>query len=73
MAPHHASFDGVRGYATYERARKRGEEIAARVSDWNYRWVVIALPNGRFAPCVIYNEGLDIGAFIGISNVCSVN
>lgn len=71
----HAKFENVRGYATYEAARKRGEEVEAARPDVSYRWVVIALPTGRFAPMVVVNSGVPSGPgmFIGERNVCIVN
>lgn len=71
----HAKFENVKGYATYENAAKRGAEVAAKRADINYRWVVIALPNGRFTPCVICNNNVPGGPgnFIGEVNVCIIN
>lgn len=76
-----AKFENVKGYATYARAAKRGEEVAAKIgSDPSdprdaYRWVVVSLPGGRFAPCAIVNANLagGPGRFIGFANVCVVN
>lgn len=67
----HVKFENVRGYATYAGAQKRGEEIEAA----RYRWVVIALPSGRFAPMVICNNSIPGGSgnFVGERNVCVVN
>lgn len=75
MAAHHLKFDGVHGYKTYENAQKRGEEVAAKCSGVDYRWVVIALPNGRFTPMVLVNNSIPggPGMFLGEINVCSAN
>lgn len=80
MQAQHLTFEGVHGYATYDNAKKRGEEIAAaRVNSENdkahYRWVVIALPSGRFAPMVIVNNTVPggPGLFLGERNVCIAN
>ena len=71
----HAKFENVKGYATYANAQKRGEEVAAKRSDINYRWVVIALPNGRFAPMAIINNNVPggPGPFLGEVNFCLAN
>lgn len=71
----HVTFEKVRGYATYHAAQKRGEDVAARRADIDYRWVVIALPSGRFAPMVIVNNNVPGGPgnFIGERNVCIIN
>jgi hypothetical protein len=70
-----AHFDEVKGYATRERAVKRGEEVAGALSDLSFQWVVVALPNGRFAPCVVVNSTVPggPGRFLGLRNVCLVN
>jgi len=72
---HQVKFEQVRGYATYAKAQARGEEIAARRPDIAYRWVVIALPTGRFAPMVIVNTGIHggPGPFLGELNCCLAN
>lgn len=65
-----------KGYATYAAAQKRGEEVAARIGDAaNYRWVVIALPTGRFAPMAIINNNVPggPGLFLGERNLCMAN
>ncbi len=68
-------FENVEGYATYENAKKRGEQIEAARADVNYRWAVIALPSGRFAPMVVLNNNVPggPGMFIGERNVCMTN
>lgn len=68
-------FERIVGYATYEAAQKRGEEVAAERSGIDYRWVVIALPTGRFAPLVILNNNVPggPGMFLGERNVCVAN
>lgn len=73
--PHHVKFENVKGYATYATAQKRGEAIASKRSDVSYRWLVIALPNGRFAPCVVINNTVPggPGLFLGERNVCITN
>jgi hypothetical protein len=69
------TFENVKGYATYEAAQKRGEEVQVARSDVEYRWVVMALPNGRFAPLVIVNNNVPggPGLFLGERNVCITN
>lgn len=71
----HVKFENVKGYATYANAQKRGEEIAAKNSDLSYRWLVIALPNGRFTPCIVLNNNIPGGPgnFVHEVNVCVVN
>jgi hypothetical protein len=71
----HCQFEKVKGYATYEAAAKRGFEVASKRTDLTYRWVVIALPSGRFAPLVILNNNIPGGPgnFIGERNVCMAN
>jgi hypothetical protein len=74
-AAKHVKFENVRGYATYENAAKRGQAIADARPDLDYRWVVIALPNGRFTPMVVCNNNVPGGPgnFIGEVNVCIIN
>lgn len=71
----HLTFERVRGYSTYERARRRGEEVAAARPDVDYRWVVIALPNGRFTPMAIISDSVPggPGMFLGENNFCMAN
>jgi hypothetical protein len=71
----HLPFKDVKGYATYAAAKKRGDEIEAKNSDLDYRWVVIALPDGRFTPMVICNNNVPGGPgnFVGERNVCVAN
>ena len=68
-------FEGVKGYATHAAAQKRGEEIARNRSNVAYRWAVIVLANGRFAPLVIINDSVPggPGMFLGERNVCITN
>lgn len=73
-------FDQVKGYATYANAVKRGEEVAKMVQpsmrERNViRWVVIALPSGRFVPSFIINNNVPggPGMFLGLTNVCCMN
>lgn len=66
-------FEAVKGYATYANAQKRGEEIEAKNPDLQYRWVVIALPSGRFTPMVIGNDKTGPQFFLGEVNVCIAN
>lgn len=79
MNSKHLTFENVKGYATYENARKRGEQVAAARSAMDprayYHWVVIALPTGRFAPMVIVNNTVPggPGAFLGEPNLCMAN
>jgi hypothetical protein len=71
----HVQFENVKGYATYAAAQKRGQEVEAARKDVEYRWVVIALPSGRFAPLVILNNSIPggPGMFLGERNVCMAN
>lgn len=75
MKNQHLKFENVEGYKTYANAQKRGEEIAAARADVSFRWVVIALPNGRFTPMVIIGDHVPggPGMFIGERNVCMAN
>jgi hypothetical protein len=75
QSPHFLNFDGVNGYATYEAAFKRGSEVASKRVDVDYRWVVIALPSGRFTPMAIINQSVPggPGMFIGERNFCCAN
>lgn len=69
-------FSRVEGYATYDNARKRGEFVASQMpSDVSYRWSVIALPSGRFAPMIILNNTIPggPGMFLHYKNVCLSN
>ena len=71
-----AKFDKVVGYATYEKAQARGQQVADRIgSAADYRWVVIALPNGRFAPMAVVNQIVPggPGLFLGETNFCICN
>lgn len=74
-----ADFSEVKGYATYERAHKRGLEVQEKFKNYYeqaaYRWLVIALPNGRFAPCIVINNNIPggPGLFMSLTNVCLVN
>jgi hypothetical protein len=71
------NFEDVKGYKTRENAEKRGREIEEKFLNGNLkvalRWVVLSLPNGRFAPCIIVNQNVNPGWFIGLTNVCCVN
>jgi hypothetical protein len=69
------TFSEVQGYATYQNAVKRGTAIAAARADVDYRWVVIALPNGRFTPMAILNNQVPggPGLFLGERNFCMAN
>ena len=75
MCGKHIKFEGVKGYATYANAEKRGQQIADARKDIDYRWVVICLPNGRFAPMVLLNNNIPggPGMFIHEVNVCLAN
>lgn len=70
-----AKFEGVKGYATYAAAQKRGEEVEDSRRGVEYRWVVIALPNGRFAPMAIINNSVPTGPgmFLNERNFCMAN
>lgn len=71
----HLKFENVKGYATYAAAQKRGEEVAAKRSGVDYRWVVIALPSGRYTPMAIINNSVPggPGMFLGERNFCMAN
>lgn len=71
---HHLKFENVKGYATYAAAQKRGEEVAKK-RNVDYRWVVIALPSGRFTPMAIINNSIPggPGMFLGERNFCMAN
>lgn len=73
--PKHVEFEKVKGYATYAAAVKRGEEVAAKCNGVDYRWVVIALANGRFTPMAILNQNVPggPGMFLGERNFCVAN
>lgn len=79
MQSKHLKFENVKGYATYENAQKRGEAVAEARKAMDprayYHWVVIALPNGRFAPMAIINGTVPggPGAFLGEVNLCMAN
>lgn len=75
VAAMQVAFHAVEGYKTYANAQKRGEEIARNRSEVSYRWAVIALPNGRFAPLIIVNDNVPggPGLFLGERNVCITN
>lgn len=64
-----------KGYKTYKTAWLRGVEIATARPGLDYRWVVVALPNGRYAPLVVINDKVPggPGPFLGELNVCLVN
>jgi hypothetical protein len=56
-------FPDSKGYATRENAIKKLREMLPR--DWfdDLRWLIVALPNGRFLPMVkISNTGCEYAA-----------
>lgn len=69
------TFKDVKGYATYAAAQKRGQEVEDARKGIEYRWAVIALPSGRFAPMVVVNNSVPTGPgmFLGERNVCITN
>ena len=71
----YAAFEGVEGYKTYENAKKRGDEVACEFDHVSFRWVVICLPNGRYAPMIILNQNVHggPGMFLGHRNGCLCN
>jgi len=75
MSPHFLNFAGVTGYKTYEAAFRRGSEVASKRMQVDYRWVVIALPSGRFTPMALLNSTIPggPGMFIGERNFCVAN
>lgn len=73
-------YPNVKGYATYERAKKRGEEVAAQIEAAfpNVRnvvsWMVVPGMPGRWVPAFnITNVPGGPGMFIGMTNVCTFN
>lgn len=75
------TFEGVKGYATYANAAKRGEEVAA---DLNaaianerkafFNWMVVAMPTGRFLPVfAVNNLPGGPGMLLGSVNVGIIN
>lgn len=53
----HVAFEECKGYATYETARKHAEKILANCGcDSAVRYLIVALPSGRFMPVVVYNN-----------------
>ena len=78
-----ATFSRVGGYDSYERAELRGKRVSALFEESSFSndcsdvvsWVVVALPDGNFAPCFILDEyhGRAIQFFMGVSNVCVIN
>jgi hypothetical protein len=73
-------YPNVKGYATYERAKKRGEEVAAQLvaafptHKSVVSWLVVPGMPGRWVPAFnITNLPGGPGALIGLVNVCSFN
>lgn len=72
----HIKFEGVKGYATYGNAAKRGNDIAEAVAKHDKngaRFVVIALPNGRYAPCFMVYGDKRPEYYMHQTNVCLAN
>lgn len=75
------TYDNVKGYATYANAQKRGAEVASRLeqycgkgNEWWVRWLVVALPNGRFAPAFNVSQVPGgPGPLLSEVNVCTFN
>lgn len=75
------TFEGVKGYATYANAAKRGEEIATSLitaiadSPKSYfTWFVVAMPTGRFLPVFACNNlPGGPGMLIGENNIGLIN
>jgi len=78
---HQLTFDGVKGYATYERAAKRGKEVETKAINYagilkehTVRWCVIAKADGRFVPAFNVNSFPGgPGFFLDQTNVCCFN
>jgi hypothetical protein len=74
------TFERVKGYATYERAVKRGEEVAAMLQQafpnnkGVVSWVVVPGMPGRWVPAfnVTHVPG-GPGFFLSLTNVCTFN
>jgi len=45
-------FAEVKGFATRVNAQRKLDKFLASMADPSVRWFILALPNGRFAPCV---------------------
>lgn len=78
------TFEGVKGYATYANAEKRGKEIADKLDafiapvqvngKFYYTWMVVAMPTGRFLPVFACNNiPGGPGPLIGEINVGMIN
>ena len=75
------TFDGVKGYATYANAEKRGKEVAELAKNWagpthehTVKWLVVAKADGRFVPAFnVNNFPGGPGVFLGLTNVCVFN
>lgn len=70
-------FEGVKGFASYEIAKKKGEAVAAEVAEivgqkdaYRVRWMIIALESGRFVPAFRCCDVVQPGYFLGRPNIC---
>jgi len=76
-------FEGVKGYVSYENARKRGEEVAKMLDsaldspiyrEYFYRWMIVAKPDGRYLPVFAANNlPGGPGMLLGEVNVGVIN
>ena len=73
-------FPKVKGYATYERAKKRGEEVAAKLdaalpnNKGHIGWMVVPGMPGRWVPAFnCTNIPGGPGMLLGEINVCTFN
>ncbi len=75
------TFEGVKGYASYANAEKRGLEIAKSLdaaieNDHKsyFSWMVVAMPTGRFLPVFACNNlPGGPGMLLGSTNVGVIN
>lgn len=70
------TFENVKGYATIERATKRGQEVEAILIEGgatprNVRWLVMPCKDGRWVPAFIFNTDTNPALFM--TNVCTFN
>lgn len=73
--PKQLTFDGVKGYASRQFAQARGQKLEKDFASVEFRWVIITLPSGRYAPMIILNDSIPggPGMFLGQTNVCMAN
>jgi hypothetical protein len=81
MSKTQITFEGVKGYANYANAEKRGEAVAASLANaikdqpkCYFRWMVVAMPTGRFLPVFSCNNlPGGPGMLLGEANVGLIN